>query len=275
MFLTTDILKKVLVMLDLTRLDWGVYPINSPGIGGSYLKCAEGEIFYKLSVGDPKGGIYGHEAVNECIISDILDMLGIPHIKHFGERAKIKLGGKITETFVCMSENFLHRGESKLGLDIYYELTAREGENVLGFCHRSGFAEDIDRLLLSDFLFINRDRHGANIEVYKSGGVMRIVPAFDNGLSLVAPLQNNIERIAKFDPMTDCTVNNFIGDRSLFSNLKNISKPVSVNLLTEKNIIDTVDDYGEYLSEVHIQKIIEIIHGRYLYARDNGFLCTR
>ena len=259
---------------NLKHLIWSVNPTNTPGTPGTYLKSTDNNKYYKLSAGSSVSGIFGHESINECVISDILDSLGIKHVRYYGNLADICLGDKELETFVCWSDNYREAGDSKLALDAHYELHHLKGEEVIPYLKRMGFWNDIQNYILVDFLVINRDRHGANIEVVKhTDGTSAIAPIFDNGLSLVAPQQNSIERIELFDCMADLDANNFIGSKSLYANLKLLDAPIRVNCLTEQEVAEIVTRYELFLSPTHIQKITEILWSRYQYLEKEGFIC--
>ena len=70
---------------DLRYLDWENRKI-SIGTPGSFLKAYEEKegirIYYKISNYDSYRGIFGHECVNELIVSRLLDILGIPHLSY-------------------------------------------------------------------------------------------------------------------------------------------------------------------------------------------------
>ena len=61
------------------------------------------------------------------------------------------------------------------------------GENPYEFCKRNGWQKYVDEIIAVDFLILNRDRHGANIEVLRNARAktIRIAPLFDHGLSLL------------------------------------------------------------------------------------------
>ena len=68
---------------DLTYLSWSKIR-NSSGTAGSFLKAYSdlgGEkTYYKLSNYDSYRGVFGHECVNELIVSRVMNVLGIPHV---------------------------------------------------------------------------------------------------------------------------------------------------------------------------------------------------
>ena len=259
-------------MLDLKHLKWGLKCAGNNGSGGSYLKAFYDNNFYKLSSGDSIAGIYGHESVNECITSDVLSLLHIPHVLYEGDLARVVIEDKELETFTCWSKNFCAPNESKVHLDTFYELKRLQKESAIDFCKRLNLWNDIELFLLSDFIFINRDRHGANFELIKSTDEVRLAPIYDNGLSLVAPQQNREEAIVMFNPMQDCVVNNFIGSRSLFENLNLITKPIPLTAPRKVEVERIVENYSAFISHTHQLKITDIICERLDYLKKEGII---
>lgn len=260
------------IMQDLRQLTWDANPRNTQGTAGTFLKAFDGKYYYKLSAGDYLSGFYGHEAVNEVIVSRLLDLLGIEHTKYTGCKALIQVANRQFETYVRKSLNYRHTDESKLTLETFYALYGRANENILEFLARMGFTDNVDKLLLVDFLIINRDRHGANVEVLQSNNKFRLAPIFDNGVSFVAPMQNQLETIKGFEPMRDVVCNNFLGTYSVIQNLRYISKPVRVNKLNFTDLSSLFYGTGTSISDVHKMKILQIIQERYDYARNQKIL---
>ena len=81
-------------------------------------------------------------------------------------------------------------------------------------------------MMAFDYLIINRDRHGANIEVILRDGTVELAPLFDHGVSFAFSCYDDEERIRAFDPMADRNANNYIGSRSLERNLELIPSGV-------------------------------------------------
>ncbi len=152
---------------DLTYLSWSVYR-NSSGTAGSFLKAYSElggtKTYYKLSNFDKARGIIGHECVNELIVDRLLTILGIPHLSYQLIHADVTVDGKAHEVYLCASEDFKAKSESKIALDAYKELEALPDESALDFCTRMGWKDYIYQMLVVDYLILNRDRHGANIE---------------------------------------------------------------------------------------------------------------
>jgi hypothetical protein len=76
-------------------------------------------------------------------------------------------------------------------------------------------------MLVVDFLILNRDRHGANIEVLRNSRkkTVRLAPLFDHGLSLLFHCTSDTA-IDQYNVMEDKPTNNYFGSRSTWDNLK-------------------------------------------------------
>lgn len=209
---------------DMTHLSWSNIG-NSSGTAGSFLKSQEvtphGKIYYKLSAYDSIQGVYGHESVNEIIADRLLTVLGIPHLNYQLIHADILIDGKTLRTWLCASSDFRKRGEQKLALDIYYENNRKsKDETPMAFCLRHGWDEYIYRMLVFDYLILNRDRHGANMEVLvnRSTKTVRLAPLFDHGVSFFSRTFTK-EALEKEDVMDDKAIQCFVGSRSAAANL--------------------------------------------------------
>ena len=217
---------------DLTYLEW-TRTRHSSGSAGSFLKAYEikngKKYYYKLSNYDPVYGITGHESVNELIADRLLTVLNIEHLDYTLIHAKISIKGSVYETYLCRSEDFKEKGDFKTALDAYYDMEAENGESPYDFCRRMGFEEYIDKMLVFDFLIINRDRHGANIELIRNKDREGLHPAplFDHGLSMILDKSMKPE---DFKPLDDKKVQCFVGTSSTFENLKLIPKEKLIKL---------------------------------------------
>ena len=259
-------------MIDLSHLKWDNFKQNSPVSDGTLPKCQDGDMYYKLSSGDDYSGFYGHESLNECIVSDILDGLNIPHVKYSGSMAKVTVWDKPYETFACWSKEFKKPDERSQSFEKFYQSECLKGEDTFDFCKRLGFEEYALLCFVVDYLIINRDRHGANIEVLTCNEGVRLTPLFDHGLSLIAPLTNRDSDIGMFDAMLPREVNNFIGSKFLEVNLQNIQSPIMVNPIS---VVDTVWPYKEFMSSNRFFKTIEILDRRYNYLLEEGYICEK
>ena len=208
---------------DLTMLSWAKAR-QSSGTAGSFLKSYDQtgsrKTYYKLSDYDVVNGIVGHECVNEIVVDRLLSILEVEHVSYRLIHADVRVDGKVYDTWLNASENFKAPGESKVALDTYYELERRGDESPLEFCARMGWAEEAWRCIVVDYLILNRDRHGANLEVLRNSRArtLRLAPLFDHGLSLVFRARTDAQ-VSAFDAMADLPVQSFFGTHSAWDNL--------------------------------------------------------
>ena len=260
---------------DLTYLEWSKIRHTS-GTAGSFLKSYEKigntKTYYKLSDYDSIKGVIGHESVNEIIADRLLDILGIEHLNYRLIYADIKVNGKVFSTYVCASENFRKKTESKTALDVYYDKEKKENETPLEFCIRNGWENYIYQMLVVDFLILNRDRHGANIEVLqdRKTRTIRLAPLFDHGLSFIWSIKNNIESVNGFDALSDNPVQSFVGSNSTFENLNLIpcDKLPKLLPLVENDRERLFEDLDGILAKEYLDKIWEMIWKRWNYYED-------
>ncbi len=259
---------------NMTYLHWAKIR-NSSGTAGSFLKSystvGDKKIYYKLSDYDAAKGIVGHECVNELIADRLLTLLGIEHLSYSLIYADVNISGKIFESYLCASEDFKKRGESKIALDAYYEAERLENESPLEFCIRNGWEEYIYEMLVVDFLILNRDRHGANIEVLRNSKkrTLRIAPLFDHGISLLSRCRT-IEEMENYEIMEDKAVQCYIGSRSTKENLELIPKDKLPKLnklkASDKEII--MEGLDDIIPDVLQRKIWDMIYNRWCYYED-------
>ena len=257
--------KVIVEKQDLTYLKWS-HVRNSSGTAGTFLKSqsvvSREKIYYKLSNYDSEKGIVGHESVNEIIVDRLLTILGIEHLEYQLIHADIEIDGKIHETWICASRDFKRRGETKAALDNYFQTNRIGNESHYEFCVNYGWQKYIDTMLAVDYLILNRDRHGANIEVLRNARQhsLRIAPLFDHGLSFLCSCFSE-EEIEKFDISADKPCQNYIGSRSTFDNLNLIADKNAVFqaklTLQDKEIL--FEDLSSVLSETHLNKIWDML----------------
>lgn len=259
---------------DLTYLTWSKIR-NSSGTAGSFLKAYSElggrKIYYKLSNYDGVRGVIGHESVNELIVDRLLTILGVEHLHYQLIRADILVDGKTQETYVCASENFRESGEDKQAIDVCYESERLDGEGPLDFCLRMGWGDYIWQMLVVDFLILNRDRHGANIEVLrnKKKKTVRLAPLFDHGLSLLCRCETE-DAVAQFDVMADQQVQCFVGSRSAQENLKLIpaEQLPKLNPLKESDRAILLEGLDGVISDKLQDKIWDMVWKRWCYYED-------
>ena len=259
---------------DLTYLNWSKIR-NSSGTAGSFLKASSElggrKIYYKLSNYDNLRGVVGHESVNELIVDRLLTLLGIEHLHYQLIHADILVDGQVLDTWVCASENFREKGEDKQALDAYAGNERQDGESALDFCVRMGWSDYIWQMLVVDYLILNRDRHGANIEVLrnKKKKTVRLAPLFDHGLSLLCRCETP-EAIEKYDVMEDLPVQCYVGSRSAAENLKLIpaDKRPALTPLKESDKTVLLEGLDGVIPRNLQEKIWEMIWKRWCYYED-------
>ena len=196
----------------------------------------------------------------------MLTILGVEHLRYELINADIEIEGNIYNTYLCASEDFKKRGESKIALDDYYRTNAKKGESHYDFCVREGWKEYIDRMIAVDYLILNRDRHGANIEVLRNSRAhtLRIAPLFDHGLSLLYSCMSDNDA-EQFDIMQDKRCQNFIGGFSCSENLQLIKDKTKIfeNKLQESDRDIIFEGMDNILSDIFINKIWNMIYERY------------
>lgn len=254
---------------DLTFLKWA-HIRSSSGTAGTFLKSGSlldnVKKYYKLSNYNPGQGVIGHECINEIIVDRLLTILGVEHLSYELILADIEVEHRTFTTWLCASEDFKERGESKIALDDFYRTNADRGESHYDFCVRNGWRKYIDTMLAVDYLILNRDRHGANIEVLRNSRkrILRIAPLFDHGLSLLFSCRTQ-EDAAGFDVLEDKPCQNFIGGHSCYDNLNLIrdKKGVFPHALHADDREKLFEGLEGTLPEIFFDQIWKMIFGRY------------
>ena len=261
-------------MKDLTFLKWSY---SSSSSGGTYLKSETGygskKVYYKLS--DFKQGRFtGCEAVIEVVVSRLGEILGFPVLKYMGDMSVIDIDGTKYTTFVARSYNYVKNGYTAIPLITDF-LTNRlsDRESPLEYCRRIGLQEYLDYIFIFDYLIVNIDRHGHNIEIlYNNDNDMIPSPIFDNGRSLTYEYGNNVVLMQNWDYKSDIAVNNFVGSIHLESNLKNISKPYKLPRLADNEYKKIFYGLGSAISAEHQQIIRDAVEFRYNKLLNGGII---
>ena len=119
--------------------------------------------------------------MNELIASRLLDNLGISHIPYKLVHALVMVKGQTHKRRGSASRGTIVVPKSDgQALDTYIDLNARGDESPLEFCTKRGWTDAINAMMAFDYLIINRDRHGANIEVILRDGTVELAPTFRN-----------------------------------------------------------------------------------------------
>ena len=189
------------------------------------------------------------------------------HLHYQLIHALVTLNGNTEEVWLCASEDFKKTGESKIALDAYYQAEQLDAsETPLQFCIRNGWEDYIYTMLVIDFLILNRDRHGANIEVLRNRRrkTIRLAPLFDHGLSFVFRCETE-EALAKEDVLSDKPVQCYVGSRSTWENLRLIpaDKHPKLNTLQETDKDFIMAELENILPKAWQDKIWDMIWRRW------------
>lgn len=269
-------------VVDLRNIDWE----QSNGIlgtNGCYFKTRTLEngtyYYYKLSAYNSEVGFYGHESANEVIVSRLCKILGVSCADYKLEKVLVRLNNMDYETYACKSKSYRSGVESAISIEDFY-LENRVGtEDIVSFMHRIGQESFLNKLILIDYMIINRDRHGANLDILSDGKHIRFAPLFDNGLSFICSITHDIsnyeDRITKFDALSDLPVNNYIGSRNLFENLKLLSKQETLNALKRSDRQRLFYGVPDILDKTYRDKIWQIITYRYMFLLKRNLIKVR
>ena len=249
---------------DLTNLKWSKTR-HSSGTAGSYLKSYSFlngiKVYYKLSFFDDVLEKFGYESFNEIIASNILYQLNYNHLDYNLINGEIIINNKKYQTFLNYSYDFKKNGETKISFENFYSLNKIENENVIEFSKRFGFIKEIYQMIIIDYIIMNRDRHGANIEVLYNNKNKRyyLAPIFDNGLSILSPTYKNDE-IENYDIYKNKRVNSFLGTSSLEENILLVPKEMLQNIKIDIELV--FKDLEGILNNNYLIKAKELIKRR-------------
>ena len=259
-------------MKDYRHLVWS---FSSNSSGGQYLKSEAvingKKYYYKLS--DFRyGTFFSHESVLEVITSRLGILLGLPVLKYTGDFAKILIDGKEYQTFVTKSLNYCRATQTAIPLVTDYKVNRLPNELPLDYCRRIGLTEFIDYLFIFDYLIVNVDRHGRNIELLYNGSQAIPAPIFDNGRCLTAECGNRLENICQWNYKEGGMGNTFVGGIYLEHNLNYISQSYQLPALSETAYKHIFYGLHDVLESQHIAVLKEAIGYRYNKLKDRGIL---
>ena len=254
---------------DLRYLTWSKTR-HSSGTAGSFLKSYDDtgkkKLYYKLSDFDVVRGVVGHECVNEIIVQRLLDLFQAEHLSYRLINAIIAVDDRDYETWLCESDDYKENGEKKLALEDYYEAEKMKNESPLEFCVRMGWGNLIYKMLVVDYIVLNRDRHGANLEVLRlnGSGNVRLAPLFDHGLSLCCSC-HTVEELKTFDVMKDRKVQSFLASNSAEQNLELVPHEIleSIPHFENKYKKELFNGLDVVLQKEYLDKIWKMISGRW------------
>jgi hypothetical protein len=125
------------------------------------------------------------EPYNECIASRLSDCLDIDHVNY----KIVKHDNEIFSNCPCMIDKDLEFVNA-FGVFLKGEKTGSKYNDYLNACGMMGInnaREEIDKMIILDFLIRNTDRHVGNFGILRNSQTLKwekIAPVFDNGNSL-------------------------------------------------------------------------------------------
>lgn len=266
-------------MLDLRNIYWGK-GLKASGTQGCYFKATINNEYYKLSSFNNIIGFFGHEAINEVVVSRLGKILGFNVLEQVLKDVLVNIQGIEYRTYACKSKNYVTNGFTRMKFENFFAVYRRKDESIYNFINRYGLQKYFNIMYVLDFIIINRDRHGANIEVLLDNNKkLKMALYFDNGLSftcsITKDIQNYKNQIISFDPLCNLPVNNYIGSRSLYDNLNLVSKPVRVNPLRKEDKKRIFYGLNTVIDDFHREKIWQIITYRYSFLRKRGLIIDK
>ena len=254
---------------DLTLLKFGY---NNKAIQGSLPKAYNQHTFYKMSY-ISGNEVVGHESLNECIANVLCQQFGFDYVSYNLHYAKTLVNKNEYVSFIVSAPDYELDGEKCITLENWLrtntDLKSDDRYEVFQELQKAPVhvLESIYHMCVIDYVIINRDRHGANIELLCTNNNLRLAPIFDCGSSFVAPLQNDVEKVKAFDPLKERPCNNYVGSPFLEEAIKYWGNRFPIrHIVWKPELIEVYRDY--YPDPVYVDKINEIITKRLerLYA---------
>lgn len=263
-----DIYPKI---LDMRNSEWSIEK-DTPGTNGVFLKTRKTvngvQLFYKLSNYNSVDGFYGVESIMEILAQRIADWEGIPYVEQRLAKVIVNIDGEEYTTYCICSKDYRCANERRVSIEQYCRLLGHRKDNT-EFLMTGEFADDLLKMMKLDYIIYNRDRHGANIELLMNtiSKEYRLVPAFDNGCSLVAPSIRSISELDSSYFLSDAPVNNYIGSIFLLSNLKDYCRG-KIRMKHDRLPSDIMRGLDSILDENVYSFIYDMLKARYNNAVD-------
>lgn len=262
------------MLIDYRNLKWS-NSSKSRSTGGMLLKSryvddANIKHYCKLSSFNSSCGVYGTEAIIEVLVSNLLDILNIPHVKYTPISTEVCIAGKIYNTVLCDSVSYNKKNFSECTIETFMQLQGLMGGDTLDRAMDYFGREWVETVVFVDYLILNRDRHGANINIVNDldFGLQIPVPLFDHGCSLYSPLQWDKSSIDTYNNLADMPVNNYLGSMLLQSNLVNVSVDINRYKLTEKDYPRFTKGLRECVPEWYLLASFRLVMDRLEYAKE-------
>lgn len=229
----------------------------------------DGELCYIKTGKLSYGKFSSLEPISEYIAYRIGELLDIDVIETMYCDVSLKdtSNFKSQDIIISYTKNFLEHDE------VFYSIYKLEGDNVtyndLVYKY-SEFTEDLNKMIVFDFIINNTDRHLNNFGFIMDSNTMdikRFCTIFDNGSSLLSDLDDNqlIELDFKdIDDYSSCKP----FSRNHYSQLSLVKSLPKINLDFDREDVESiVREFSFDLSKSRITKIENLICRRLNYVR--------
>ncbi len=248
-------------MVDLRHVDWNI------GVGGSsdgmlpkaVIEKDNEKYYLKLSSYNVAFGIYGIESITEMVAYRIGRCLGVDCLEYGLLEGIVSLDNKDLNAYVSVSKDF-KKGRLTISLERYFTNRENIDETTIEFIRRLKIQESIYKMFVFDYIIMNKDRHGKNIEVFLDTG--KQTPLFDNSFSLFNTYEDSkLSNTLEYDD--NMRVNNFVGYQNLKDNLGLIDCEIEMRELKKEDQDYIFKDLEEVLSRTRRDIIWNNVYNRY------------
>lgn len=231
---------------------------------GVLAKSLDGEYLYKTgSFVRPRFSVI--EPVVECICSDIIDVMSIPHAEYELEKVLVTPNNlwKKQEVVCCKSKLFTTPSIRFISGKVYTK--NKKDYNYIISSLGEEFKDDINNMIIFDYLVNNTDRHHNNfgLVINEKNGSVEFAPLFDHGFSLCSDFDDDYLKSENIeDVLLDCDYSKLCCGCN-YDQLKLIES-CSCNLdFTVDELFLIVDKYSKYLPEFRVTVMKELLNYRY------------
>lgn len=251
--------------LDMTHIRWNGLESNTTDgiVPKSIIKDINNnvKVFLKADNYGVGYGFYGFSTLSErigTILGKYLNIIDVVDYKLIYSSVIIK--GENHKGFINLSKNF-NPNKSFIPVEKIYD--SRSKLSVKDYLFDLGYREQLECMWIFDYIISNMDRHGKNLEI--NPDTKKFAPLFDHGLTRIGNT-SSLDKLADFND--DTIVNNFIGERTLIGNLKQVEnsyripkrsvlKEMLITYLHNTCTIDEINVIFNFL-ESRIYKVINL-----------------
>ncbi|MCL2800134.1 MAG: excisionase [Treponema sp.] len=197
-----------------------------------------------------KGSRYDEmqEPFNELIASKIMDLFEIEHVKY--GLVRNESNNMPLSVCKCMVDIDTEIVTAQVVLDTELKENRNEYDRFINICNKKGIKdvkENIDNMIIIDFLIGNTDRHTSNFGIIRNSETLewlKVAPIFDNGNSFhqntntINNIEDNVDTLCRWFPRGNYEKLQYIDNPKCFSNEKIdcISNIVYDNLCNNENV---------------------------------------